>query len=83
MSIRIINVEYIEGYRLNLEFSNEEWRTVDLTEYLHGEVFEPWKDLVFFKQVRVDFGTLIWPNDADIAPETLYAKSTPLNRAVA
>jgi hypothetical protein len=81
--INIINVEYVEAYRLNLEFNNGEWRTIDLEPELWGEAFEPLKDLDFFRQVRLEFKTLVWPNDTDLAPEYLYEKSQPLNRAAA
>jgi hypothetical protein len=81
--IDILKVEYVDGYRLNLEFSNGQWRTIDLSEYLRGEAFQSWKDLDFFKQVRVGYGTLVWPDDGDLAPETLYEKSQPFNRAAA
>lgn len=41
---------------------------------LYGEVFEPLKELAFFKQVKVnpETNTVEWPNGADFAPEFLY-----------
>lgn len=50
---------------------------VDLSYLLeYGGVFEPLRDSRFFAQVRVYPGgnTIFWPNDADIAPDTLYEK---------
>ena len=45
-------------------------------------VFEPLRDQAFFVKVRVDpdAATVIWPNGADLAPETLYeeARKHPL-----
>ena len=39
-----------------------------------GEVFEPLRDLALFRQVAVDpeIGTILWPNNADFAADTLY-----------
>jgi hypothetical protein len=45
-------------------------------------VFEPLRDPRYFAKVRVDTeaATVVWPNGADLAPETLYeeARKNPL-----
>jgi len=49
---------------------------VDLSYLLdYGGVFEPLRDRQYFRQLRADAeaGTIVWPNEADIAPEALYA----------
>jgi hypothetical protein len=85
MIIHVTEVEYVEGYRLNLKFDNGEWRTIDLESELWGEVFEPLKDIELFRQVQVypSKDTIYWPNGADLAPEFLYDESVPLNQEAA
>jgi hypothetical protein len=49
---------------------------VDLSYLLdYGGVFEPLREIDYFRECRADVeaGTIVWPNEADIAPETLYA----------
>lgn len=64
------------GYRVRVAFEDGTVGEIDLA-YLaeRGGVFAPLQDAEFFRRLRADeeAGTIVWPNDADIAPETLYA----------
>jgi hypothetical protein len=72
--VHATGVQYLGGHRLwlrfedgaagELDFSDEEWRGV----------FAPLADPDYFRRVELDeeLGTIVWPNGADIAPETLY-----------
>lgn len=72
-------VEYVGGYELILTFEDDSIRRADLTNYLDGEIFEPLRDVDYFKTVRVnpDLDTIVWDNGADYAPEFLYEISRP------
>jgi hypothetical protein len=74
MFLHVTKVEYLEKYRLRLEFDDGTAREVDLENELYGEVFEPLKDLNLFKQIYLnpDTKTIEWPNGADFAPEFLH-----------
>lgn len=66
----------LDGYTVHVRFEDGVTADVDLSYLLdYGGVFEPLHDPAYFAQLRADVeaGTIVWPNDADIAPETLYA----------
>jgi hypothetical protein len=65
-----------EGHRVYVRFEDGLSAEVDLSYLLdYGGVFLPLRDPAFFRRLRADreLRTITWPNDADIAPETLYA----------
>lgn len=71
----LTEARYVEGYTVHLRFEDGVAGDVDFS-YLrdHGGVFEPLHDPAYFAQVSLEAegNTVVWPNDADIAPETLY-----------
>jgi hypothetical protein len=64
-------------YTLWLEFENNEKRVFDVAPYLEIGVFKHLKDCVLFSRARIEGGTVSWPGEIDIAPETLYECSIP------
>jgi hypothetical protein len=82
MFLHVTSVAYLEGYKLRLMFNDGVAKDVDLENELYGAVFEPLKDIEFFKQVAVnpDTNTVEWPNGADFAPEFLYEIGEELER---
>lgn len=71
-AIWITQAIYQEDYKILLHFSNGVEGLVNLENKLQGPIFEPLKDLDFFKRFILNDWTLEWPNGADLAPEYLY-----------
>jgi len=74
--IEVTDAKHIGGYRLEVQLNDGTSGTIDFDELLWGPVFAPLRDLAVFKQFHVsrDFGTLVWANGADVAPEWLHAR---------
>jgi len=73
----VVKVEARPGYLLYLEFENGEKRIFDMTPYLEKRPFMQLKGSHLFALASVDYGTVVWPGNIDIAPETLYDLSRP------
>jgi hypothetical protein len=75
--IEVQSVEVVADYNLLLTFNNGQRRCFDMQPYLKFPVFRRLENLGFFALARVDYGTVTWPGDIDIAPETLFERSMP------
>jgi hypothetical protein len=80
MCMTVAKVQVLDGYRLELTFSDGVHGVVDLADRIlgRGGVFSPLEARDFFRQVEIDseLGTIVWPNGADICPDLLYAWAT-------
>lgn len=75
----VVKVKARPGYLLELEFENGERRLFDMSPIIDKKPFDRLKISSAFFGAQVDYGTVVWPGNIDIAPETLYDRSIPLN----
>lgn len=71
--ISVTNAKYQGEYKVFLQFDNGDAGIVDLEKHLTGEIFEPLKNVEYFKNFFIDTWTIGWENGADFAPEFLYS----------
>lgn len=70
-------VKPLSDYRIYVEVEDGRAGIFDLKPYLDHGVFKELRDLAYFNQVGIVFGAVTWPNQQDIAPETLLAELIP------
>ena len=73
----VVKVEAKPDYKLFLEFENGEKRVFDMSPYMDKKPFIQLKGSPMFARASVDYGTVVWPGNIDISPETLYDLSRP------
>lgn len=72
MMVRVRTATALEGRRLRLTLTDGATVERDVQDLLWGPVFERLRtDDAFFRRVRARHGTVTWPGDVDLAPETL------------
>lgn len=76
---KVTAVKANDDFSLDLRFSDGSVRRFDAKPYLDYEVFRELKDLNYFRKVDLAFGTVQWPNEQDISPETLYLEGLPVS----
>jgi len=70
--IKIAEAVYIADYKIELCFTDGLKGIVDLKDEIWGEVFEPLKEVSYFKNFKKDKWTITWDCGADFAPEFLH-----------
>ena len=79
MNPRISAVRPLPNFQLELLFTNRERKVFDVTPYLTKGIFTALQDPIIFKQARSFNGTVVWPDELDLDPDTFYLDSKPLN----
>ena len=69
-------------YTIELEFADGKRGVYDARPLLERPVFAPLKALPLFMMARVEYDTVVWNDELDIAPEALYEQCTPVLQTV-
>jgi hypothetical protein len=75
--VTVIEAKVLDGFRLELVFSDGKQGVVDLRNRIVGKggLYQALEDIEFFRKVSVnaELGTVVWPNGMDICPDLLYS----------
>lgn len=82
MSVDIIAVTPRSDFQLDLTYANGELRRFDMKPLLSIKPWTRLSNLKLFNCARTEYGTVVWPGELDIAPETLYDDSLPISAPI-
>ena len=80
MNPRPIAVQPLKNFELEIKFANGEVRIFDMKPHLEFGVFNELKSVSYFNQVKIQNGSVAWPNEQDVCPDTLFEGSRLLRK---
>lgn len=69
--IKVVSVETKQNHVLLVKLSNGKSGEFDVAPYLDKGIFTELKNEQYFKQARVAFGGVTWPNSQDFSADTI------------
>ena len=72
MNPRVKEVTVQKNFTLLVTFTNGEEKLFDVKPYLETGVFKNLKNLAMFATAHAEYGTVVWQNNVDFDPDTLY-----------
>ena len=72
MFLHVVDAKHLAGHRVYVRFNDGTAGEVDLSQSLDGPIFEPLREVEYFRRLSIEGHTLTWPNGADFAPEYLH-----------
>ena len=70
---KIIDVKALEDGWLEVTFANQQRGRVDVRPYMEHGYFSALKETEYFRQVRLQFRGVGWPDGQDLGPDTIAA----------
>lgn len=67
----VTNFEILADYNIKVTLSSGKTGIFNAAPYLDRGIFAELKDYEYFRRARIEFGTIVWPNEQDFSPETI------------
>lgn len=74
MTPDVVAVQALPEHRLLVRFANGEQRCFDMRPYLRYPAFAPLQDPALFQRAHVQHGSVVWTEEIDVSPDTLYLR---------
>lgn len=81
MTPDVIRVRALPGYALVAQFATGEWRRFDMRDLLEYPAFAALQDPALFQRAHVQHGTVVWTDEIDLSPDTLYLRGQSVANA--
>lgn len=75
------NVKPLPDYCIYVEIEDGRKGIFDMKPYLDHGLFRQLRNVDYFNQVGILFGAVTWPDEQDIAPETLISEMEPVQES--
>ena len=73
--LAVERVEPRDDYSLLLEFENHEKKVFSMKPYLEKYPYQALQNKKLFMKARIQYGTVVWSDEIDLAPDYLYERS--------
>ncbi len=80
MNPRVKEVLPRKDHTLLIVFKNGETKLYDCKPLLDFGVFQELNDVNYFLMAKVEHGTVVWPHEQDICPDTLYLEGKEIEK---
>lgn len=70
---KVISVTPLEGKKVSVVFSDGISGIFDVAPYIRSDFFKQLEDDSYFRQVRLFFSGIGWPDGQDLGPDTIEA----------
>ncbi len=74
----VVAFEILPDHKIKVTLSNGKKGVFDVKPYLERGIFTELKEYTYFKRARLEFGTIVWPNEQDFSPETIERHIQPM-----
>ncbi len=71
---KVISVKPLEGKKVEIIFSDGVTGIFDVAPYIRSDFFKRLEDDDYFRQVRLFFSGIGWPEGQDLGPDTIEAE---------
>lgn len=69
--LKVIDIEYCEGYKFKTKLSNGTEGMFDVSPYVEKGIFSQLKNKEYIQQVKINFAGICWPNGQDFSADTI------------
>jgi hypothetical protein len=78
----VVEFEILADYKIKVTLSNGATGIFSVAPYLDKGIFTELKDYNYFRNARLEYGTICWAHGQDFSPETIEIKMEKIQKQI-